>query len=325
MSNRNLLKKSVKFGVILLALLVLVAIGYKSHIIRHQYYSLKTILKGGSVFDIRLADANSKKIYFFSNGLKIFGDLYPSKMKKSPCILLLHGTNYLGRKQPIVLAIAKELQKLNYTVLAIDFRGYNESQDPPKIDSVNDLDFAQDAISAIDYLVKNTDIDTSRIYILGHSFGAGVALEVQKRDKRVKKLVLLGPPRRVREKILDPLAKTRPFLISLFIRDMRLKEIPDEKILEQSISKRNISNYVKEFQKKGHIPVFLMDGGNEDPKDIEYLRHIYKEMVPPKSYWTIPGANHFLNTRFIFGKACYGENILHPFVKRVDEWLNKKQ
>jgi predicted alpha/beta-fold hydrolase len=97
-----------------------------------------------------------KRYIFFSDNLKIFGDLYLSKMKKSPCILLLHGTNELGRKEPIVLAIAKELQKLKYTVLAIDFRGYNESQDPAKIDSVNDLDFAQDAISAIDYLVKNT-------------------------------------------------------------------------------------------------------------------------------------------------------------------------
>ena len=165
------------------------AIGYRyKNVIKFQYKQLKRIVKGGSVFDLRMSDENSKKVYFFSNGLKIIGDLYETEMEKPPCILLLHGTNYLGRKQPIVLAIAKELQKLKYTVLAIDFRGYNESQDPNKVDSVKDLDFAQDAISAINYLVKNTDIDTSRIYILGHSFGAGVALEVIERDRILTKL-----------------------------------------------------------------------------------------------------------------------------------------
>ena len=117
---------------------------------------------------------------------------------------MLHGTEYLGRKQPIVLALAKDLQKLNYTVLTIDFRGYNRVSGPTKVDSIKDLDFAQDAISAINYLTDNTDIDTSKIYILGHSFGAGVALEVQQRDRRVKKLVLYGPPRRVYDKILKP-------------------------------------------------------------------------------------------------------------------------
>ena len=64
------MKKIISIVVILI-LLVVSAVGFKfRHTIKSEYKKLRRITKGGTVFDIRLADANSRKIYFLSDGLK---------------------------------------------------------------------------------------------------------------------------------------------------------------------------------------------------------------------------------------------------------------
>jgi predicted peptidase len=41
---------------------------------------------------------------------------------------------------------------------------------------VENFDFQKDVISAINYLINNVRIDTSRIYIIGHSGGTGASI-----------------------------------------------------------------------------------------------------------------------------------------------------
>lgn len=317
------MKKIFISGVVLVLLSVML-VGFKYRgAIRSERSKLRQIVQTGSIIDLRVANADCEKIHYNASGLTIVGDLYRVDKENPACLILLHGNNKLGRKQPIIMALAKEFQDLEYMVLAIDFRGYNESMDPPKIDSIQDLDFAQDVIAGIDYLIKNTHVDIQKIYILGHSFGAGVALEVQERDKRVRKIVLYGPPRRVQEKILNPSSDMRGLLLPRFIKNMEMKDIPDIELLEASIKKRDIENYVEDFQKEGHVPIFFIDGGREEPADLQFLRHIYRKMKPPKTYWTMPGVDHYLNTGFLVGEPCYASDVLTTFVKRIDAWLQR--
>lgn len=316
--------KKIFISAVVLVLLSAMLVGFRYRgAIRAERSKLRHIVQTGSVIDLRVANAACEKIHYDANGLTIVGDLYRVDRENPACIILLHGTNKLGRKQPIIMALAKEFQGLGYMVLAIDFRGYNESMDPPKINSIQDLDFAQDVISGIDYLIKNDHVDISKIYIVGHSFGAGVALEVQERDKRVRKLVLYGPPRRVQEKILNPSSGMRDFLLPRFVKNMGVHDIPDIQLLEASIKKRDIENYVNDFQKEGHVPICLIDGGREEPADLQFLRHIYRRMTPPKTYWTMPGVDHYLNTGFLVGEPCYASDVLTAFVKRIDAWLQR--
>ena len=151
--------------------------------------------------------------------------------------------------------------------------------------------------------------------------GAGISLKVQQRDKRVKKLVAFGPPRRIYEKILDPKSNLRPFLLWRQLRHMELNITPATSIMEEAHRRRDISNYVKQFQTKNHIPLFLIDGEEEDEKDHVFLKSIYDLILPPKAYWTVPGVNHYLNTGFLLGLPCYSETTLNRFVSRINAWL----
>lgn len=288
----------------------------------YELKNLKKITKGGHYWDLRfVSDDISKKVSFYSDSLKIYGDLYDHEKSKKPSgIILLHGTNILGRKQPIILSLAEKFYQLNYSVLTIDFRGYGESEDPKYPITLESLDFAQDVISAVDFLLDKTAVDENNIYIVGHSFGAGVALAAQSRDKRIKKMALFGPPRRVTERILVANAPDR-FLLGRFIKHMQLDFTPDTLILEESIESRNIENYVDDFNEHNHIPILLVDGEDEDINDREFLRKIYHKMTPPVSYWTVPRANHYLNTGYFLGKPSYCEKTLTLFVNVIDEWF----
>lgn len=305
---------------VLLIIVSAVIFHYRGYL-KAQYHEIKRVTKGYGFFDFSFANATSKKVSFYSDSLKIVADLYESEIKNSPCLILAHGTNKLGRKQPIILSIAKEFQKLGYTVLAIDFRGYNESEAPHKINSVKDIDFGKDIISAVDYVINHTNIDTSKIFVFGHSFGAGATLSAQARDKKIKKIILLGPPRRITERIINSHTSESYYLLNRQVSNMSTKVKADTSILIQEVQKRNIANYIGEFSTPKHIPIFLIDGGKEDVKDREFLKNIYNKMIAPKDYWTVPGVNHYLNTGVIFNKPIYCTSILRKFVRKIDNWI----
>lgn len=313
-------KKRIIF---LLALVLLVAIfGFRKRI-QEEYANLTAIIYEGNIFDLRFADADSKEIFFYSDSLKIVGDLFLSSSDKpSPCILILHGTNILGRKQPIVLSLAKEFQDLDYTVLTIDFRGYNESQDPLKTTSYKDLDFAQDVVSAINYLKLNTHIDTSRIFILGHSFGAGVSLSAMVRITCVKKYILFGAPRRITERIISYASHERDQLIHKSINNMHLKFPVDSMILLDGIQKRNIEQYVSFInQDDTGLKLLLIDGSREDLKDIRFYKDIAIKLSPKADYYSLMNSDHYLNTGFFLGKPAYNRNLVIKFTDTVHTWL----
>jgi pimeloyl-ACP methyl ester carboxylesterase len=311
-----------KFLFILVALLAIAVILFGSRI-KFEYKNLSSITSANNIFQLRFANADSKQIIFFSDSLRIVGDYFASESKKpSPCILILHGTHVLGRKQPVILAIAKELQKLNYNILTIDLRGYNDSQDPPKIDSLADLDFAQDAISAIDYLLAVKSIDTSKIYILGHSFGAGVALSTTGRENRVKKIILFGAPRRVNERILNLSSPDRQQLLYKNINNMLLNYSVDSTILVESIKSRNIEDYIEKINQPDYdVRYFLIDGSRENIKDLQFYKEIAKKISAKADYFTVSGSDHYLNTGFFLNRAAYDKELVQNFVNKIDTWL----
>jgi pimeloyl-ACP methyl ester carboxylesterase len=245
----------------------------------------------------------------------------PNSSHASPTLLLLHGTSIYGRKLPLIQILAKEFQSLGYVVLAIDFRGYGESDDPDSLTCPDDFNFAQDICSAIDYLLENVPVDPSQIYILGHSFGAGSALSAQENDTRIRKLILFGPPRRLSERFLDADAKDRNFILLRMKRDMQLSYDLDFDIWRKVVQKRNIENYIENFSQADHIPLFLIDSEDEDPRDLEFLERIYQKLSPPVNYWTVPKTNHYLNTGRLLGKYIYGKEIIDNFVCNIDFWL----
>jgi alpha-beta hydrolase superfamily lysophospholipase len=91
-------------------------------------------------------------------------------------VVLCHGGTPLGRRLALFTVAARKLAERGYVVLAVDLRGFGDSERPPRFETAADLDFVQDVTAAVDYLATLRRVDGSRIGVVGHSFGAGVAV-----------------------------------------------------------------------------------------------------------------------------------------------------
>ena len=103
---------------------------------------------------------------------------------KLPAILLLSGSGpqdrdeTLGDHKPFAVW-ADFLTKLGFVVLRVDDRGVGSSTGDPKfLESTTTESYVSDAQAAIRFLYTQPMVDTMRIFVLGHSEGANVALKL---------------------------------------------------------------------------------------------------------------------------------------------------
>lgn len=328
MELKNKKNFRVKFlGVLFLFLvfgLIIMAFVFKNELKKTELRWLYWDLKGKHHVD----STPTRVVHFYSDSLRIVGDLFEPESAdkigvKPPCILLLHGAGPLHRKTRIIQVLARKFCGKGYVVLAIDFRGYGDSQDPPSFSPKN-FDFAKDILSSINYLINNVNIDTSKIYIIAHSFGAGVAISYMIKYgsiNKAKKMVLIGPPRRVAERIMGANAAESSFFVERANKDMDLPyriTLPEIKIIGEHT---NIEELVS---MPHHIPLFLIDGEKESKNDLKALREIVANSLPQTNYWTVPGTGHYLNTYYSHGILWYEGDAVPEFVNRVDKWLRAK-
>lgn len=106
----------------------------------------------------------------FKAGQSIHGWWWPAERANAPAILYLHGVRWNLTGQ---LFRIEKLRALGYSVLAIDYRGFGQSQgDLPSESSVY-----EDARIAWDRL-KVLQPDASKRLIYGHSLGGAVAIDL---------------------------------------------------------------------------------------------------------------------------------------------------
>jgi dipeptidyl aminopeptidase/acylaminoacyl peptidase len=132
-------------------------------------------------------------VEFVSSGLKIAGVLHlptgVSPGQKRPGIVVLHGFGS-NKNGGISLAAAKLFSSLGYVTLRFDMRGCGESEGPRG--RVICLEQVEDAKAAIGFLASRAEVDPERIGLMGHSFGAAVAIYTAGVDKRVAACVSTG-------------------------------------------------------------------------------------------------------------------------------------
>ncbi|RMD93565.1 MAG: alpha/beta fold hydrolase, partial [Calditrichaeota bacterium] len=246
----------------------------------------------------------TQDIYFQGNGLRIAATLFRSQLNNPPGIVFLHGSSPLGRKHPFSLLLCQRLSRKGYHVLAMDMRGFGESDDPKDINNPESWQSYGDIRQAINYLIEHTDVDTGKIYIVGHSAGANQAIIAGIKDSRIKKIVAIGPSRRVKERLLSNESKERPYFIQRFTRDRRINATLSWATYKQIAINAMIDSHLSYFQKPDHKPILLIDGGRENLADLEFLRNLARQMKSPKKYVTIPNSNHYANSKgfgpFIF-------------------------
>jgi len=132
-------------------------------------------------------------ISFLSSGLTISGVLHvpasASAQTPQAAIVVLHGFGS-NKSGGMSKAAAELFAQLGYITLRFDMRGCGESEG--QRGKVICLEQVQDTQAAIDFLQTRPEVDASRIGVMGHSFGAAVAVYAAGVDTRIAACISTG-------------------------------------------------------------------------------------------------------------------------------------
>lgn len=340
MNNQNSAKRSLSLSwiiIFLAAFIIIISFAIYAPIrqsISGQINNLLGLLKKSSILDLRICLCHQEKDIKIKrdDGLIISGSLYglSDNEAKHPGIILIHGNTPLGRKLPVYKVLATKLAEKEYLVLTIDRAGYGESGDPFQLGTLDAFALDQDktVYAALQYLNSITNLDPDRVYLMGHSGGVPSALSVGRKDDRVKKIVAMGPPRRVDERFNDP--KDRDYF---WRRDIQTRQLlghgpfpewfTQEVWLKQKLSYSDIGVYLDYLSGTHHKPLLLMDGELESEQDKKYLAQYLEQISEPKHYITIPNSDHYCNTIKIVGINVYNQRVIGYTVDSIDRWLKR--
>ncbi len=127
-----------------------------------------------------------EKLTFTSDGLKLSGVLHVPEGRKPdqrlPAFLVLHG--FVGSKDESHAEIqAALLEDLGYAAFRFDMRCCGESEG--ERGQVRCFDQVADTKNALSFIAERPEVDPNRIGVIGHSFGAAVAVYTAGVDSRV--------------------------------------------------------------------------------------------------------------------------------------------
>jgi pimeloyl-ACP methyl ester carboxylesterase len=288
--------------------------------------SIKKIssISQGSILDRRIyLDTYGEIVIFDNDDLTLVSTIYkPEAPKKSPGIVLLHGSTPEGRKLGLYRLLGRELSDRGYVVLSMDLRGYGESDDPPDTDQITNFDQVEDVVKAIDYLGSTEFVDDTRIFIIGHSAGAVPAISAGVADDRIQKIIAFGPPRRVKERSWDENSPEFHYFQRRTMRYMRLKEPIPEFIFLKITQDNHIENYIDYFTGPNHKPLMLIDGQLESEDDKIYLQQLFSAFSEPKEYLSLMGGDHYVNVANIGPVVVFDQRLLSELVNEIDRWLS---
>ena len=132
-------------------------------------------------------------VSFDSAGLKLVGNLHsPEGLKpgdRRPAILVLHGFG-TSKDSGTTTGCAELFAALGYIALRFDMRGCGGSEG--ERGRVLCLDQVEDTKNALTYMTGRPDVDPKRIAVMGHSFGAAVAVYTGGTDPRVAAVISSG-------------------------------------------------------------------------------------------------------------------------------------
>ena len=104
----------------------------------------------------------------------------PPKDERPPVIVMAHG---YSSDRASMSGMARSLAKAGYAVLNIDLRGHGANTHPFR------GDLRDDFAAAVDWATTSPYVDGSRLAVLGHSMGAGAALDFATVDNRAKAVI----------------------------------------------------------------------------------------------------------------------------------------
>ena len=131
-----------------------------------------------------------------TDSVKIGGTLtIPNKQGKFPATLLITGSGQQDRDETLMghkpfKVIAEYLSEKGIAVLRVDDRGKGKSTG--KFSKSTGTDFVKDVLAGIEFLKNRSEINSTKIGLLGHSEGGSLAPEVAVKSKNVAFIVSMA-------------------------------------------------------------------------------------------------------------------------------------
>lgn len=200
-----------------------------------------------------------------SNNLKsrIHGWWIPAEGQANGVILYLHGN---GANIGANAEQASRFQKMGFSVLLIDYRGYGQSEGG----FPNENKVYEDAEIAWNYLVRDRHIAPEQIVIYGHSLGGAIAIDLAVRHPEANGLIVQSSFTSMQEMVeLDP----------------NLRIFPIDWILTQHF---NSIHKVPALQ----MPTLFIHGLADTKIPAFMSERLYAAAHQPKQIWLVPNAEH---------------------------------
>jgi hypothetical protein len=296
---------------------------------------------------------------FSSEGFSISGTLtVPSTKTPTPVVLMLPGSGQIDRddnsKQLQINLFPQLISIINNLGLATfryDKRGVGESEGSFWETGLEDL--VSDAKQAVSWLKAREDIDASKIFVLGHSEGALLAMRVAAEDSSIAGAVLLaGSAKTGEETIIWQTKRISESMTGLNKAITKLLRIDVVKAIQKNLDRiksttqdftriqgRKINaKWMREFLaydpsvalRKIECPVLAITGSHDvqvDPKDLETM-----ERLIPSSFekYEIQSLTHLLRIDLNEqGLKTYKKQTKQPVdetvLEKISSWLQDPQ
>ncbi|MBS1637874.1 MAG: alpha/beta fold hydrolase [Bacteroidetes bacterium] len=152
-----------------------------------------------------LAEVTDLSTSFVSrDGVKLGASIsFSDTSKKLPVVILVHGSGPNDRDETMgpnkcFRDLAQGLSQKGFAVFRYDKRTFAHTYDmKPRSDSMTIYtETMNDAVDAVRHIKTYTFIDTTRVYLVGHSQGAMCAPKIAELEPRLKAIVMMAGPTR---------------------------------------------------------------------------------------------------------------------------------
>lgn len=179
---------------------------------------------------------------------------------------------YFGGRSEEVSWVARDAGRLfpGMAVLAVNYRGYGESQGDPA-----EQHMVEDGCTLFDWLAARANVDAARIAVVGRSLGSGVAVQVA-RDRPVHSAVLVTP--------YDSI---------LAIAKRRFRAVPVEYVLRHRFESIKYAAQLK-------APTYVLRAANDDVVPHSHTDMLVAQLGGLHGDDTVPDSDH-MNIPYLEG------------------------
>ena len=215
--------------------------------------------------------------FITSDGVKLNAWFLPVRNARST-VLICHGN---GGNLSYFYSYLNQLAQLRVNTFVFDYRGYGKSEGEP-----TEAGVYLDVIATYQFLIRQPEVDSTKIIVQGISLGSAIAVELATRIS-CRALILESAPTSV-----EDVAKSRFLPIYLFIK-----------------SKFDSITKIKTLK----LPILFIHGTDDHLVPISYGRKLFASASEPKWFYEVPNAGHN-DLHEVGGKA---------YLQKLDEFISE--